>query len=63
MVVPNGILNNPGLAYVRDWLTTRTQILGIVDMQRDLFQPHNDTPVILAQRSVRLEMRRADRCL
>jgi type I restriction enzyme M protein len=43
MVVPNGILNNPGLAYVRDWLTRRTQILGIVDMQRDLFQPHNDT--------------------
>lgn len=43
MVLPNGILNNPGLAHVRQWLTTHVQILGIVDMQRDLFQPHNDT--------------------
>jgi type I restriction enzyme M protein len=43
VVVPNGILNNPGLAYVRHWLTTRTQLLGVVDMQRDLFQPRNDT--------------------
>lgn len=25
MVVPNGILNNPGLAYVRHWLTTHAQ--------------------------------------
>ncbi|MCW2980916.1 MAG: methylase [Solirubrobacterales bacterium] len=43
MVVPNGILNNPGLAYVRDWLLTHTQLLAVVDMQRDLFQPKNDT--------------------
>jgi type I restriction enzyme M protein len=43
MVLPNGILNNPGLAYVRNWLTTHAQVLAIVDMQRDLFQPHNDT--------------------
>lgn len=43
MVLPNGILNNPGLAYVRSWLTSRAQLLAIVDMQRDLFQPHNDT--------------------
>ncbi len=43
MVVPNGILNNPGLAYVRSWLTSHAQLLGVVDMQRDLFQPHNDT--------------------
>ena len=43
MVVPNGILNNPGLAYVRRWLTAHAQLLGVVDMQRDLFQPHNDT--------------------
>lgn len=43
VVVPNGILNNLGLAYVRHWLTTHTQLLGVVDMQRDLFQPRNDT--------------------
>lgn len=43
MVIPNGILNNPGLAYVRHWLLHRAQILAVVDQQRDLFQPGNDT--------------------
>jgi type I restriction enzyme M protein len=43
MVIPNGILNNGGLAYVRQWLLENTQILAVVDMNRDLFQPKNDT--------------------
>lgn len=43
MVIPNGILNNPGLAYVRTWLLQNVQILAVVDMHRDLFQPRNDT--------------------
>lgn len=43
MVIPNGILNNPSLEYVRYWILHNVQILAIVDMQRDLFQPKNDT--------------------
>lgn len=43
MVIPNGILNNPGLVYVRRWILSRAQILAVVDMDRDLFQPKNDT--------------------
>jgi len=43
MVIPNGILNNPGLAYVRRWILRRAQVLAVVDMDRDLFQPKNDT--------------------
>jgi type I restriction enzyme M protein len=43
IVVPNGILNNPALAYVRRWLLTHTQILAVVDIARELFQPRNDT--------------------
>lgn len=43
MVIPNGILNNPALAYVRHWLLSEVQLLAVVDMQRDLFQPKNDT--------------------
>lgn len=43
MVIPNGILNNPSLTYVRRWLLTKAQILAVVDMDRDLFQPKNDT--------------------
>jgi len=43
IVVPNGILNNPPLGYVRQWLLENAQILAVVDMQRDLFMPKNDT--------------------
>jgi len=43
MVVPNGILNNPALGYVRHWLMKNTQVLAVVDMARELFQPKNDT--------------------
>jgi type I restriction enzyme M protein len=43
MVIPNGILNNPALGYVRQWLIRHMQILSVVDMARDLFQPKNDT--------------------
>jgi type I restriction enzyme M protein len=43
MVIPNGILNNPALGYVRHWLLANTQILAVVDMARELFQPGNDT--------------------
>ena len=43
MVIPNGILNNPALGYVRHWIMTNTQVLAVVDMARELFQPKNDT--------------------
>lgn len=43
MVIPNGILNNPSLEYVRTWLLSNAQLIAVVDMQRDLFQPKNDT--------------------
>lgn len=52
IVIPNGILNNPALGYVRQWLLENTQILAVVDMARELFQPKNDTQtsMILARR-------------
>lgn len=43
MVIPNGILNNPALGYVRQWILKNAQVLAVVDMCRDLFQPKNDT--------------------
>ena len=35
MVIPNGILNNPSLEYVRSWLLLNAQLIAVVDMQRD----------------------------
>ena len=43
MVIPNGMLNNPALGYVRHWIMTNAQVLAVVDMSRELFQPKNDT--------------------
>jgi len=43
MVIPNGILNNPALGYVRQWILRNAQVLAVVDMARELFQPKNDT--------------------
>jgi type I restriction enzyme M protein len=43
MVIPNGILNNPALGYVRQWILENAQVLAVVDMARELFQPKNDT--------------------
>ena len=43
IVIPNGILNNAPLAYVRKWVLANAELLAVVDMQRDLFQPKNDT--------------------
>ncbi|NKY05427.1 N-6 DNA methylase [Cellulomonas hominis] len=52
LVIPNGILNNPALGYVRAWLLANTQILAVVDMARELFQPKNDTQtsMVIARR-------------
>ncbi len=43
IVLPNGILNNPALGYVRQWVIKNAQVLAVVDMARELFQPKNDT--------------------
>jgi type I restriction enzyme M protein len=43
MVIPNGILNNPALGYVRQWIRENAELLAVVDMSRELFQPKNDT--------------------
>lgn len=52
MVIPNGILNNPAQGYIRQWLLENTQVIAVVDMARDLFQPKNDTQtsMVLARR-------------
>ena len=62
MVIPNGILNNPRLAYVRQWILANAELLAVVDMQRDLFQPKNDTQtsMVLLRRLSEEEKRTAE---
>lgn len=61
IVLPNGILNNPALGYVRQWIRQETRILAVVDMARELFQPKNDTQtsMVLLRRLTGDERKRA----
>lgn len=43
IVLPDGILGSPGLAYVREWLFEQTRVLASIDLHPDAFQPRNST--------------------
>jgi type I restriction enzyme M protein len=39
IVLPDSILNNPSLAYIRYWLLRKTKIIASIDLPRETFQP------------------------
>ena len=43
IVLPDGILGAPGLAYVREWILEQTRVLSSIDLHPDTFQPGNST--------------------
>lgn len=43
IVLPDSILGNPGLGYIRQWLIEKTRIIASVDLHVDTFQPGNGT--------------------
>jgi type I restriction enzyme M protein len=47
IVVPDGILGSPGLAYIREWILQQTQVLASIDLHPDTFQPKNSTQTSL----------------
>ncbi len=47
IVLPDGILGAPGLAYVREWLFQQTRVLASIDLHPDTFQPENSTQTSL----------------
>ena len=52
IVLPDGILGAPGLAYVREWILEQTRVLASIDLHPDTFQPGNSTQtsVLLLER-------------
>ncbi len=58
MVLPDGILGNPGLGFVRQWLLNNTVVLASVDMHPDTFQPGTSvqTSVLVVRRKSVEEM-------
>ena len=55
IVLPDSILGNPGLGYIRHWLIERTRIIASVDLHADAFQPGNgtQTSVLILQKKIR----------
>ncbi len=47
IVLPDSILGNPGLGYIRQWLIETTRIVASVDLHVDTFQPRNGTQTSL----------------
>jgi type I restriction enzyme M protein len=47
IVLPDGILGSPGLAYVREWILQQTRVLASIDLHADTFQPRNSTQTSL----------------
>ena len=43
IVLPDSILGNPGLGYIRHWLVERAKIIASVDLHVDTFKPGNGT--------------------
>ena len=56
IVLPDSILGNPSLGYIRQWLIDKTRIIASVDLHKDTFQPGNGTQtsvLILQKKSER----------
>ena len=63
IVLPDGILGAPGLAYVREWIFEQTRVLASIDLHPDTFQPGNSTQtsvlVLERKRFAEIELERA----
>ncbi len=66
IVVPDGIVNNPGLRFIRSWLLRRARIIASVGLPKTTFAASkgiNNPTVLIAQKFSRRESMDADRGL
>ena len=53
IVIPDGILNNPGLAFLRDWLLKHSRIVASIDLPKETFGRNkgvNNPSVLIVQK-------------
>ncbi|MDD9809603.1 MAG: N-6 DNA methylase [Thaumarchaeota archaeon] len=43
IVLPDGILGNPNYGYIRQFISQKAEILGVIDMPADTFRPSTNT--------------------
>lgn len=58
IVLPDSILSNPGLAYIRYWILRKTRVIASIDLSRDAFQPYvgTKTSVLFLEKKSREEI-------
>jgi len=64
IVLPDGILNNPGLKFIRTWLLRRSKIIASVDLPKTTFKTSggiNNPSVLIVQKFTEEEALRADK--
>ena len=52
VIVPQGILNNTNLSYIRDWLFRQSRLLAVIGLDANTFKPHTNvkTSLLLLQK-------------
>ena len=63
IVVPDGIVNNPGLCFIRSWLLRRTRIVASIGLPKTTFAASkgiNNPTVLVVQKLSSQEARQAD---
>ncbi|MCY4130151.1 MAG: N-6 DNA methylase [Gammaproteobacteria bacterium] len=58
IVLPDSILSNPGLSFIRQWLISKGIIVASIDLHVDTFQPRNgtQTSVLVVQKNELAEL-------
>lgn len=59
IVLPDSILSNPGLAFIRRWILKKARLVASVDLPQVTFEPYTgtQTSVILLQKKTQEEIR------
>lgn len=63
IVLPDGILNNPGLRFLRSWLLKRAKILASIDLPKETFSVSggvNNPSVLIVQKFTHEQIQRAN---
>lgn len=64
IVLPDGILNNPGLRFIRSWLLRRARLIASIDLPKTTFKASggvNNPSVLIVQRFSAQEAANADK--
>jgi type I restriction enzyme M protein len=64
ILLPDGILNNPGLKFIRSWLLKRSQLIATVDLPKTTFKASggvNNPSVLFVRKFTRAEAENAEK--